>query len=289
MKRILIILALLPTLARPETAVQHLLEEKMYARIQKLDDSLHGVLGVASIDLSSGRIFSYNGDAVFPTASSIKIPIMAEMFRSHIDLSRQITIQPREAAGGSGNLQNQLKQGPVTLNVRELITAMIEHSDNTATNQCIALIGRDSVNKMLAGLGFRATRLRRVMMDTAAAARGDENVSTPLEMARFVELLYGNKLTGAAATTEMIDILKLVKADMRKAIPAGIEVAAKPGDLTGVHAETGIVYLPNRPFILSVFSTFLDQNVNPVEDVTRIAFDYFRKLAESNPYGNKVK
>ena len=65
-----------------QTAVQRMLEDKVVSRIRDYDSSLAGVLGVASIDLTTGRMFVYNGDAVFPTASSIKIPILVEMFRA---------------------------------------------------------------------------------------------------------------------------------------------------------------------------------------------------------------
>jgi beta-lactamase class A len=281
--------AALAPLVRAESSVQHLLESKLFARIQQIDDKLPGVLGVATIDLTSGRIFVYNGEAVFPTASSIKIPIMVQMVRARVDLDQSVTLTPADAVGGSGILAGRLREGPVTLTVRELMRAMIESSDNTATNRCIALAGRDRVNRMLADLGFRSTRLRRVMMDVAAATRGDENVSTPIEMARFVELLYRNKLAPAPESAAMLSLMKLVKAGMRKAIPAHIEVASKPGELTGVQCETGVVYLEGRPFVLSVFSAFLDPGVNPVEEITREVYTYFRKLAESNDYGNKVK
>ncbi len=276
-----------------ETAVQHLLENKMFSRIRDYDASLHGALGVATIDLTSGRVFVYNGEAVFPTASSIKIPILVEMFRAmkqgEFKLSDRVTLQPSEAVGGSGLLQKSLGEGQLQITVRDLITAMIEHSDNTATNRCIAMAKMDRVNRMIAGLGFRTIRLRRVMMDSAAAKRGDENVASPVEMAHLVEMLYRGKLGDAEATPQMISMLKLVKASMRDAIPPEVPVASKPGDLPGVECETGIVYLSGRPFVLSVFSTFLDEGVHPVRDITKIVFDYFSKLDASNQYGNRLK
>lgn len=276
-----------------ESAVQRLLEGKMSARIEEYDRSLNGALGVAAIDLTSGRLFAYHGHAVFPTASSIKIPILVEMFRSikrgEFKLTDTVTLQPADAVGGSGELQKALAGGLQRLTVLELITAMIEHSDNTATNRCIAMAKMDRVNRYLTELRFHNIRLRRIMMDSKAAARGDENTASPVEMARFVEMLYRNRLAGESDTREMIEILKRVKAGMRAAIPAAIPVAAKPGDLPGVECETGIVYLPNRPFVLAVYSTFLDENVHPVPAITKIVFDYFSKVAASNEYGNRVR
>jgi beta-lactamase class A len=287
-------LILAASIAHGESAVQRLLEDKMlYDRIKALDASLNGVLGVAAIDLTTGRVFAYNGDAEFPTASSIKIPILIEMFRQlhsgAFRLTDNVTLTPAESVGGSGELQNSLKRGPVTLTVQQLITAMIEHSDNTATNKCIAMVRMERVNHFLDEHGFHATRLRRIMMDTAAAERGDENTSTPREMARLVEMLYEGRAVDAPSSRQMLDIMKLVKAGVRGAVPPEIPVASKPGDLDGVHCETGVVYLPGRPFVVSIFSTFLEEGANPVPDVTKIALDYFRKLAGSNAYGHKIK
>lgn len=275
-----------------ESAVQHLLEDKMFARIRDYDAAMPGALGVATIDLTSGRVFVYNGEAVFPTASSIKIPIMVELFRAarrgEVRLTDSVTLTASDAVGGSGVLARQLAEGPRTLTVLELIKAMIESSDNTATNRCIAIARMDRVNRMLAAQGFREIRLRRIMMDSAAARRGDENVASPVEMARFVEQLYRGRLAPPGDTSQMIDILELVKADMRAAIPADVRVASKPGELPGVQCETGIVYLPGRPFVISVFTTFIGDNVHPVRDITKFVYDYFAKLAESNEYGNRT-
>lgn len=273
--------------------VTRLLEMKQLARIKAVDDALDGVLGVATIDLTSGRVFAYNADAVFPTASSIKIPIMIQVFRDEkagkFSFADKVTLGPKDNAGGSGGpLQKSLDKGPVTVTVRDLLEDMIQYSDNSATNRLIEMAGMDRVNDLIREFGLERTRLRRKMMDTAAAARGDENVSTPLEMARIVRLIYNNQAADAQSCREMLGVMKKVNAYMRPAIPAGIEVASKPGDLDGVRTETGVVFLPKRPFIVSVMSTYLNDRVNPVGLVTGIVFDYFNKLARSNQYGRRL-
>ena len=275
------------------TDVTSLWELKQSAKIKAVDDSLNGVLGVATIDLTSGRVFVYNGDAVFPTASSIKIPIMIQVFRDEragkFSFADKVTMGPKDNAGGSGGpLQKALDRGAVTITVRDLLEDMIEYSDNSATNKLIDLVGMDRVNALIHELGLEQTKLRRKMMDTAAAARGDENVSTPLEMVRVVRLIYENKAADAESCKDMLSVMKRVDAYMRPVIPGNIEVASKPGDLDGVRTETGLVYLPKRPFIVSVMSTYLDDRVNPVGEVTGIVFDYFNKLAHANQYGRRL-
>jgi beta-lactamase class A len=280
--------------AGAQTAVEQLWEQKLNQKIRAVDQTLNGVMGVAAIDLNSGRVFAHNGDAQFPTASSIKIPILIQMFRDARDgkfaWTDQVTLGVKDNVGGSeGPLQEKLNRGAVTLTIRELVEHMIIYSDNSATNRCIDIVGMARVNALLAEFGMRSTHLRRKMMDVAAAARGDENVSTPLELARVVERLYRGTAADPESCREMLGIMKKVNQWMRPVIPPGIEVASKPGDLDGVRCEVGLVYLPKRPFIVNVMSTWLDENANPVGKVTGMVFEYFSKLAGANQYGRKLQ
>jgi beta-lactamase class A len=279
-------------LAAPPS-VTELLEEKTLGEIRAVAARLDGVLGVAAIDLTTGRTLTLNDDTVFPQASSIKVPIMVALFRAAragaFRLTDSLTLARTDAAGGSGRLAKRLESGPLALTVRELITAMIEWSDNTATNRLIALVGRERVNRTMEKLGLPNTRLLRVMMDSAAAARDQENVSTPLEMARLMESIWRNQAADAESCREMIEILKLAAAEMKGAVPDGVEVASKPGVLDGVRAETGIVFLERRPFALAIMAAFLDRSRNPVAEVTDIVYRHFEKVANSNRYGRRLR
>jgi beta-lactamase class A len=143
-----------------------------------------------------------------------------------------------------------------------------------------------NINQTISRLGFLSTRLQRVMIDQAAASRNEENVSTPEEMTEIVKLIYDGKAVSAKASAEMIGMMKLVKADMRKAVPGQIEVASKVGELTGVRTEIGIVYMKGRPFILAVMGTYLKEPYSPVESITRLVYEHFMKLETGNIYGN---
>lgn len=272
--------------AIPGQSVQKLLAEKTLARIALFDSKLDGVLGMHAIDLSTGEELSYHADTVFPQASSIKIPILLQMFKSGVDLDETVTMTPGEYVGGSGVLQERLKKGAVSVTVRQIVTAMMEESDNTATNWCIRRVGMAAVNRTLDELGLLQTRLRRIMLDQAAASRDEENVSTPREMAQLVAMLYRHKLADAAATMDMLAMMKLVKADFRKAVPAEVEVASKPGELNGVRCETGVVFLKGRPFALSVMTSYLGKEESGVAEVARMVFEHHDRLARGNRYGN---
>ena len=148
-----------------QESVVALLERKLMSRLEVIDRDLVGVLGVVAIDLKTGAILQHNANAVFPQASSIKIPIMAEVFRQieagKLKQDSSVTLKREDAVGGSGNLQTLLKRGPVKVTVRELVDKMIRDSDNTATNQLIGMVGMESVNQWIAGAGMKETKLQR--------------------------------------------------------------------------------------------------------------------------------
>jgi len=270
--------------------VSDLLTAKLLNRIAAFDQKMEGALGVSVIDLKSGEQWSYNGKTLFPQASVIKIPILIEMFRlkeeGKLRFEDVVTLQPVELVGGSGVLQNRLKNGPLKVTIEEIVREMIASSDNTATNWCIRRAGMANINQTIARLGFSATRLQRMMIDQAAAMRNEENISTPDEMTRLVKLVYDGKAVSSQASADMIAMMKLVKAGMRRAVPANIEVASKVGELTGVRTEAGIVYLEGRPFVISVMGTYLREPNSPVEEITRMILEHFSMLQQGNIYGN---
>lgn len=253
-----------PLLAQIDAA--GLLEKKTLARIEMLDATAGGVLGMTAIDLTSAHMFSYHGDLLTTQASLIKVPILVRAFQA--------------AQGGEFNIDAEN---------RELLTRMIRDSDNEATNKLIAQLGMAKVNLMLDQFKLPNTRLRRIMLNFQVAQRGEENTSTPIEMARLFELIYRGKVVTPAACKDMISILKLTRADFRAALPPGIEVASKPGEVPGVRTEAGIIYLAGRPYILSVMSSFLRGDDNPIRDVVEIVNQHFTALAAHNRYGHRVR
>jgi beta-lactamase class A len=284
--RFLLLLAA-AALASAQPSIEDLLEKKLLGRFAEFDRSLDGVLGVAALDLTSGRLIEYHGDTVFPQASSIKIPILMEVYAQaaagKLRFTETTHVTPAMAIGGSGVIQNELKAGPRDYTLQRLAEEMIVSSDNTATNLLIAKVGMANVNALLDRLGFPKTRLRRIMLDQAAASRNDENVSTPREMVRLVELLYRDKVPGSR---DMLATMRRVDADLRAALPPGVPVAGKPGELTGVRCETGIVYLPNRPYAVAIMTTAVGNDENHVGAVARLLHNHFDRLARANAYGN---
>jgi len=270
--------------------VEDLLWDKLRQRIATYDRDLDGVLGVAVIDLKSGKRWGHHADTIFAQASLIKVPILIEVFRlkeaGQLRFEEKVTIDPAIMVGGSGVLQNRLKNGPLTIEVEEVVREMIASSDHTAMNLLILRVGMANVNKTLRDLGFSQTKLQRIMIDSAAAARNEENVSTPNEMASIFERIYRGNVLTAASREGMLAYLRMVNGGMRKGLPEGVELASKTGEMEGVRTQTGIVYLKGRPFVLSVMGVYLTEPNSPVETVTRMVFETMKKLGQGNAYGN---
>src|SRR5579872_6658936 len=160
----------------PPTATE--LRAKLETRLQDIARHLDGVAGYAILDLTSGDRISHLDRETFPTASTIKLAIVYELFaqakEGRIRLDESITLDRAKAVGGSGVL---FEMGTPTLSIHDYATLMVTLSDNTATNVLIDRLGMENVTRRMKALGLPGTRLRRHMMDTAAARRGDENVS----------------------------------------------------------------------------------------------------------------
>jgi beta-lactamase class A len=282
---------LLASLLHAQPSVEAILSTRLEQSMAAYAKSVDGAFGYAVIDLTSGRTISLHGDTVFAQASAIKIPILVTLFRDvaagRVKLDETVQLTAKDAAGGSGDLQNKLKAANQSLTLNELALLMIRDSDNTATNALIAKAGMARVNALMLSLGLKSTRLRRIMMDGPAALRGDENVSTPLEMARLAAMIYHGKVAGSA---EIVTLLKTVKAAVRAAVPPEIEVASKPGSIQGVFTETAIVYLKDRPFVIAVASSALGEEApNPVRGAASIVLEHFQRLSRINAYGHRVK
>ncbi|HKW87719.1 MAG TPA: serine hydrolase [Candidatus Acidoferrales bacterium] len=253
-----------------------------------------GVMGIYVKDLTTGQTFEVDADTVFPQASSIKLPLLIELMRQaqsgKLNLSERVEIHRAGLVGGSGVLQF-LSDGGSAISLHDLAVLMVVLSDNSATNLLIDRVGMDNVNSLLDSLGLHQTRLARRMIDIAAERSERENHSTPREMGMLVEMLNAGKLLDAAHTKMTLEILEYPKeSPLRAGVPDGVTVAEKPGSLNGAQCDTGIVFLENRPYVISVMTTYNTSDGDPaITTVSRRVFSYFDRVAHSNSFGVRVR
>ena len=266
---------------------------KFERRMQEITARIDGVAGYLLLDLTSGDRIGHLERETFPTASTIKLAIVYELFKQAdegtISLDETLTLDRAKAVGGSGVL---FELGTPTLSIRDYAALMVTLSDNTATNILIDRLGMENIAKRMQALGLHATKLRRHMMDTAAARRGDENVSTPDELVRLLQAMYGAADARHGVPSAAIELLKKPKESrLRKGLPPDVAAADKPGELDGVRVDAGIVFAKNRPYVFCVMTTFLKDDAageRAIEEMSRAAYEYFSRLADG-PLGRRIR
>lgn len=265
----------------------------LQARLNRIAAGLDGVLGYALLDLSTGEpVLTHLERQEFPTASAIKLAVLYELFKQaeegRLALDKTAPLRRDQMVGGSGILQHLT--APV-LSLRDHAALMIVLSDNTATNLVIDAVGMSAVGERMRGLGLTDVRLRRKMMDLEAAQRGDENVASPLSLARTAALFWKDGGLQETSRKSALAMLHAVPGAIRAAVPRDVTVAAKTGELDGVRAEAGIVEIERRPFALAVMTTYLKEDadgVRAIREVASAAYDYFSRLARGGKYGRQI-
>jgi len=269
--------------------------QKLESTIDDLDHHLDGVLGVAILDLGSGRKFLLHADEVFPQASSIKVAVLAELYHQaqtgKLKLTDLYSVQASDLVADS-NLMGGLTPGVTRVTLRDLATMMVAVSDNSATNVLIDRVGMENVNLLMDSLGLMHTRLRRKMMDLKAAGEGRENISTPAEMMALFEDLYRGKILNPEMTADFFKVLSTHKESfIPRDLPEGLKIANKPGELEGVRNDSGVVFIENRPYVICAMTTYLRHERDGEEAITRIsaaAYGMFDRLARASEYGRVV-
>ena len=260
------------------TPNQSELKTKFEHELQEISSRVDGVVGYEVLDLTSGDRISHLAGETFPTASTIKIAIVYELFKQveerTITLTETMTLDRSKAVGGTGVL---VHLGTPTLSILDYATLMVTLSDNTATNVLIDRLGMENVTARMKSLGLPHTLLRRHMMDTAAARRGEENVSSPDEIVRLLEAVSRSR--DAVALLE-----KPKESRLRRGLPGGVPTADKPGELDGVRVDAGIVFATNRPYVLCVMTAYLKdegEGERAITDISRAAYEYFTRVASA--------
>jgi beta-lactamase class A len=277
-----------------ERVLWHKLEDHVSAINRRLD----GVFGVAILDLTSGHQYLLHGDEVFPQASSIKIPLLLELYRQsqnnvegQAKLTDLYTVNASDLVPDSDVLLG-LTPGVTRLTNRDMATIVMAVSDNSATNILIDRVGMEKVNQLMDRLDLKKTRLRRKMMDLKAAKEGRENVSTPREMMLLFEAIYREKVLNKTTTEDFLKVLSTHKESaMLRGLPEGVRAANKPGALEGVRNDSGIIFAQNRPFVLCIMATYLkDEKAGEkaISEITAIAYAHFELLGRASPYGRVI-
>jgi beta-lactamase class A len=287
--------------ATPPAAKQQVLWDRLRTTIDEAERRLDGVLGVAILDLSSGQELLVRPDEVFPQASSIKVAVLAELYRQAEQSSRGVSgnvaltdlyVVRAEDLVAESDIMGGLTPGVTQITLKDLATMMIAVSDNSAANVLIDRVGMANVDAALDRQGLHQTRLRRKMLDLRAAKEGRENVSTPREMMTFLERLYRGQILPEPWRDGFFQMLSTHKDGyLTRDLPDTLRVANKPGWLDGVRNDIGVVFLEHRPYVICVMTTYLAherQGEEVIASISAGAYEMFNRLARSSEYGRVI-
>ncbi len=251
-------------------------------------------VAVAFRDLATGQGFSIGGDRPMHPASTMKLPVMMEVYRQagagRLGLDDRLRVRNEFAsiADGSPFALDPKDDSELTLygrvggeaTVRELVRLMIAESSNLAANLLIERVSAASTTEFARALGAEGVAVLRGVEDGKAYAKGMNNVATARGLATLLEALAEGRAVSAPASAEMLGVLRDQK--FREGIPAGLPpgtpVAHKTGSIRAVYHDAAVVEPPGRkPFVLVVLTRGIDDESAAhklVADIARAAFEH---------------
>src|SRR6266576_5460398 len=191
-------------------------------------------VGVAYVDLGSTDTLFINADTSFHAASTMKVPVMIELFRRantgsfRMDQGLMMVNQFASLVGGSPYTLDVGSDSDSTLyhrigqrvRVDTLLRLMIARSSNLATNTLITLVGADAVTRTMRSLGAQRIQVLRGVEDGKAFDKGLNNTTTARDLALILRAIEEGKAAPPAATREMLAILSAQ--EFNEKIPAGL-------------------------------------------------------------------
>jgi beta-lactamase class A len=236
------------------------------AKVSSAIADFKGSVSIYAKNLDSGKEFSLRGDEQVRTASTIKIPIMAETFRQvaegKLTWADELILAKEKKVGGSGIL-GEFTDGS-KIDLRTAVHLMIVLSDNTATNLVLDKITADAVNDYMDKLGLKDTLSMRKIGgggDAKAWINDQRNRlfglgrTSPRDMVRLLEMLEKGEVVSKEASAEMIAILKRqqYKDGIGRGLSDTMQVASKSGSLDRLRSDVGIVYTRKGRIAMAIY------------------------------------
>src|SRR5690349_5089362 len=236
---------------------------KLDEQVKALIAPFKGNVSLYAKNLDTGETYGLNADERVRTASTIKIAVMIEAFarvaEGKAKWTDEVVLTKEKKVSGSGILTELSDNLHLTL--RDAVNLMMILSDNTATNLVLDVLTTDAVNARMESLGFKNIKIMRRIGSggESVAGKDPENkkyglgMATPREMVLVMEKLERGEIISAAASKEMIDLLK--REQDRNAIGRSlynVPMASKYGALDRLRSAVGILYTKNGKVAMAI-------------------------------------
>ncbi|MEJ7810172.1 MAG: serine hydrolase [Gemmatimonadaceae bacterium] len=244
------------------------LTARVHARIAAVPGA---AVAIAYRHLGRPDSFYFNADTSFHAASTMKVPVMIELFRradrQQLSLDQGILVvnqfgsivdgSPYSLDEGEDSDSALYAQVGKRVPVRDLIEHMITRSSNLATNTVIALARGEEVTRTMRSLGASRIEVRRGVEDDKAYARGLNNTTTARDLAIILAAIRGNRAASSRSCAAMRAILGRQEFNDRipAGLPPGTRVEHKTGEITATAHDAAIVYpAGGKPYVLVVLT-----------------------------------
>jgi len=264
-------------------------------KVRELLESQNGTFAIAFKNLEDGNEILINEDEIFHAASTMKTPVMIEVYRKkmigEISLDDSIfvknefesivdksTFQLSEFDDSDKNTYDKIGR---YISLRELVFDMISISSNFATNLVIKYIGAENINNTMSDIGAKNINVLRGVEDIKAFEKGLNNTTSARDLLVIYEKLASGKVLNRDLSNEMVEILKNQKYDdiIPKYLPKEIEVAHKDGWINGVRHDSGIVFLENGvSYVLILLSKNLDNELEGADMLAKVSLEIYNHI-----------
>jgi beta-lactamase class A len=281
-------------MAQKDTSLQHLKQ-----RISDLLDEQKGKFAVAFKDVSSGKSLLINEKEVFHAASTMKTPVMIEVYRQakakKFSMKDSIPIENefKSIVDGSKFSLDSADDSEFELykhlgekrTVHDLVYEMIIASSNLATNIVIEKVGAEHVTQTMRKFGAKDIQVLRGVEDQKAYDKGLNNTTTAYDLMLIFEKIAKGKAVDKKSSQAMINILLDQKFNtiIPAKLPKDVKVAHKTGFITALHHDSGIVLLPDgRKYVLVLLSKNLEDEKKAIEAMATASEMIYQYVISSN-------
>lgn len=258
-----------------------------------------GIYALAYLDLQSGEEILINEKDVFHAASTMKTPVMIEVYQQaaegRFSMNDSILVKNEfYSIVDSSTYQLNVEDDSETelydrlgtkRSIKDLVYDMIIVSSNLATNLIIELVDAKKVTQRMRDLGAADIQVLRGVEDGKAYEQGLSNRTTAYDLMKILQALAEKKAVNPDADQAMINTLLDQKFNeiIPALLPKEVKVAHKTGVITGLHHDSGIVYLPNgNKYVLVILSRDMedfDGGTQMMAGVSKIIYDYHTSKA----------
>ncbi len=215
-------------------------------------------IGLFVRDLDSGETFGLHAERDFPSASTIKILILAALAEAVADerlsLDDKLPASADIRLSGSGVL-NWLDPD-LELSLRDHAWLMIAVSDNSTSNVLMNALGLDAINDLGKRLHVGATYMGRNFMDRNIPPGPSKNRSSAQGLVNVLTAIYHEDI----ATPELCAWMRQLLADQQhrdrlaRHLPDDVEYAGKTGSIEGIVHDCGVISGANGRIAVAVLT-----------------------------------